>query len=207
MRKYSLFLILVLGLFIFPPSVYSKLGVGVATGKIEVEDGLKPGIIYKLPSLDVINTGDEPSEYSVTVSYHEGQEELTPPLEWFNFNPSVFYLEPGENQSVDISLNLPLNVEPGDYFAYLEGYPTIKTQSGETSVGIAAATKLYFTVEPANLVQGVYYRLASMWKLYYPWPNILLFVSGLLIFIKITSRFVDISVNVKKNKREEKSDE
>ena len=57
MKKIS-FLVVFLALLAFPFLVYAKLGVGVATGKIVVEDKLRPGMIYNLPALTVLNTGD-----------------------------------------------------------------------------------------------------------------------------------------------------
>ncbi|HUW24703.1 MAG TPA: hypothetical protein VMW04_03700 [Patescibacteria group bacterium] len=182
-----------------PPSVFARVGVGIGTGKIEVQGTLKPGMIYSLPPLTVLNTGDEAADYEVSLSYHQDQPQLAPPKEWFSFSPATFRLEPGKVQVVNVRLNLPLKVSPGEYFAYLEGYPVKKNDPGNTTIGIAAAAKLYFTVAPANLVLGIYYRALSFWKLYH---RILTIVAAILVIaaaIIFFRRFFHIQINLKRN--------
>jgi len=183
---------------VLPNTVFAKIGVGVGTGKIQVEDKLKPGVIYELPPLTVLNTGDEPSDYEVNVSYHEKQPELRPLQSWFIFSPQKFHLEPGKVQTVTIKLNLPVRTAPGDYFAYLEGHPYKKAQSGNTTIGVAAAAKLYFTVVPANLFQGIYYKIISFWKIYSPWTGRITLVLALIILFVLFKKFFNIQVNFRK---------
>lgn len=184
---------------LFPSTVSAIIGVGVGTGKIQVDEDLKPGIIYELPSLSVLNTGDEPSEYQVSVTYHEKQPELSPPESWFIFTPHEFHLEPGQAQIVDVKLNLPLQIEPGDYFAYLEAHPLKKAQTGgNTSIGIAAASKLYFTVTPANIWSAIYYKAISFWNVYAPWPQRVAIGLGIIVVLLIIKKFFNFEVGLKK---------
>jgi hypothetical protein len=203
-------LIVLASLFLlFPSLAAAKVGVGVGIGKVEVQDELKPGMIYILPSLPVMNTGDEPGEYGVSIEYHEGQEARAdmgqkPPTEWFRFEPQSFHLEPGEVQTVEIRLDLPIRAVPGDYFVYLEGHPIKTAESGQTTIGIAAAAKLYFTVLPANIIQGIYYKLASLWNLSSPWSQR---VAALLVVVAIAAlvkRYFKIQINVAKKKSAKK---
>ncbi len=199
MKKAS-FIILGVGL-ILPVLVVAKIGVGVGTGVIRVDQPLKPGLIYTLPSLAVLNTGDEPYEYGVGIQYHENQPELRPPREWFSFEPSQFHLEPEQVQHVQIKLSLPVKgAEPGNYFAFLQGYPLKKTGATGTSVGIAAAAKLYFTVVPANLFAGFYYRIISLLTLYAPWSYVILTIVALAVLITVFRRYVsfNIGINIRK---------
>ncbi|MDO8498235.1 MAG: hypothetical protein Q7S44_00370 [bacterium] len=183
---------------ILPNAVFARIGVGVGTGKIQVEDKLKPGIIYELPSLIVVNTGDEGSDYEVNVSYHEKQPQLRPPQNWFIFSPQKFHLEPGETQVVTIKLNLPVRAEPGDYFAYLEGHPFLKSVSGNTTIGIAAAAKLYFKVVPGNFLEGIYYKIISFWKIYSPWPQRLFILLVIGIAYLWVRKHFNIQIGLKK---------
>ena len=48
----------------------ARVGVGVNLGKIKIDEPLKPGGIYGFPSIGVINTGDEPGEYEIEITYH-----------------------------------------------------------------------------------------------------------------------------------------
>lgn len=160
-------------MLILPIIALAKIGVGMGTGKIQVDQVLKAGLIYTLPSITVLNTGDESSEYGVGIQYHENQPEMKPPKEWFGFEPSEFHLEPGQSQIVQVKLTLPVRgAKPGDYFAFLQGFPVKKAIVGGTSVGVAAAAKLYFTVAPANFFAGVYYRAVSLLTLYSPWSYV-----------------------------------
>jgi len=166
--------------------VFGRIGVGVGMGKIQMDQPLKAGGIYDLPALPVLNTGDEPGQYEVTVEYHEDIPQMRPAREWFHFTPQSFSLDPGKVQMVNTTLTIPAKTQPGDYFAYLESHPVEKSVSGQTSVGIAAAAKLYFTVAPANIFQGIYYRLISLYSRYYPWDLIVL----ALIFIAVLFYFI-----------------
>lgn len=195
--------ILLLSVSFFSSSVWARIGVGIGTGKIVVEDKLKPGEIYKLPSVAVLNTGDEPGEYEVGITYHEKQPELQPPERWFNFRPPKFNLKPGEVKMVEVLLNLPIKAKPGNYFAYLEGRPIIKSNDGSTRIGVAAAAKLYFTVIPANILWAVYYKLNSLWLLYAPWPKRMTIGLGLLLIIIVFKKFFKIQINLKKKNEDE----
>jgi len=205
MRKIFFFLLLGILLF-FPSFVIAKIGVGVGTGKIQVEDKLGPGMIYELPSLTVLNTGDEESDYEVAVSYHEKQEELRPAENWFSFSPKEFHLKAGEAQEVKIKLNLPVKMEPGNYFAYLEGHPLKKAEKGQTTIGVAAAAKLYFTVLPANLVLGAYYKVASFWRLNQPWSNRVVVVVAVVIIYLGMRKYLGFQIGFR-GKKQKPSDE
>lgn len=200
MKKIIFFLFT--ALLILPASTFAKIGVGVGTGKIVVDEKLKPGIIYKLPSITVFNTGDVESEYSIATAYHEKQPELRPSKEWFTFTPHRFNLAPGESQEVKITLNLPLKTEPGKYFAYLEGFPINTGKDGSTTVGVAAATKLYFEIEPGSFIEGLYYRVLSIWNANKPWSERLagILVAGVVILA--ARKYLKIEINLK-NKRDE----
>ncbi len=198
MKKFFLLTTLLLFFALFSPqSVHAQIGVGVGVGKIIVDEELKPGIIYKLPVLPILNTGSQPSKYEAEVTYHQNQPELQPPQEWIKFSPKQFHLEPGKAQVVEITLNLPVKAVPGDYFAYLEGHPVVEPISGVTSIGVAAAAKLYFTVAPANFIEGVYYKIISFLKINQPWTNRIGGLIAIIAFFLTFKRFFNIQINVK----------
>jgi len=198
MKKFIIFLLLV-AVFIFPSIVLARIGVGVAVGKIEVDKPLKPGGVYDLTPLVVVNTGDEPSDYGIKIAYQSEQSELLPVEEWFDFSPSSFYLEPGQVQNITVKLTLPVKVKPGDYFAYLEAHPVKKTTAtGGTSISVAAATKLYFTVVPGNIFQGIYYRFTSFWLRYSPWTWVVFWLLVAALIIVFFKRFFTFQLGVKK---------
>jgi len=194
-QKFRITFLIFLVFIVLPFAVFARIGVGVGIGKMEVEKKLKAGMVLQLPSLPILNTGDELTEYEATVEYHEGVPELRPPREWFSFNPQKFYLEPGKVQQVEVILSVPLKAQPGDYFCYLEGHP-IKKKSGQggAAIGVAAAAKLYFTVVPANIFQGIYYRFISLYSRYHPWDTIVLVIIIFAILIIIFRKKFKIQI-------------
>lgn len=166
---FSLCFVLVLSLFFTTTDVLARIGVGVGTGKIIIEDPLRAGMIHDLPVLTVINTGDIKSKYKVSLAYHEGQPELKPQEAWLHFSPNDFYLEPSKTQMVNMRMELPLQTEPGKYFAYIEAQPVPEEVATTSSVSVAAGVKFHFEVAPANIFQAMYYRSLSIWNHYQPW--------------------------------------
>jgi len=173
------------------------IGVGVNLGKIKIDEPLKPGGIYNFPSIGVINTGDEPGDYELEITYHQDQPQLRPAQEWFSFSPSQFNLEPGQSQSVAVKLTLPVKTKPGDYFAYLEAHPIIKAGPG-TTIGVAAATKTYFTVVPANIWQAIIWRISSFFTMYAPWTYVALAIVIGAIIIVIFRKFFAFRIAIRK---------
>lgn len=192
MRKFAI--LVLVSFFIFPFLVLAKVGVGFGTGTIRVDELLRPGGIYILPSIAVINTGDEPADYEIKVVHRYEQPQLKPLQEWFNFEPFSFRLEPGEVKNVAVKLTLPVKTTPGDYFALLEAHPVIKSEPGIVTIGVAAASKLYFTVVPANSWQGIYYRFISLYSRYHPWDTIVLVIIFLAILIVLFRRKFKIQI-------------
>lgn len=196
-------LITVLGVgLLLPLLAMAKIGVGVGTGKIILDQPAKPGLIYSLPSFTVINTGDEASEYEVTLEHRENQPELKPAKDWFSFEPANFYLEPGKTQVVQTKLSLPVKgVKPGDYFAFLSAHPVKKADTAGISIGVAAASKLYFTVQPANIFTGIYFRAVSLLALYRPWSYVILAVIIVSLAVMIFRRFFSFNLGVSLKKK------
>jgi hypothetical protein len=186
-----LFFVLSSVLLLLTPTVaLARIGVGVGMGKIVMDKPLKAGGIYDLPMLPVINTGDEKGSYGVSVEFLEGSPQMWPDRSWFQFDPDRFTLEPGQVQQVKMKLTVPTKTKPGEYFCYLEGHPDAKSETGKTTIGVAAATKLYFTVDPANIFQGIYYRFIFLYSRYHPWDTIILSVTlAAIILIVIGKNF------------------
>ena len=103
--RISLIMALSLTALLAPGTALAQAGVGVNVGKIQVDETISPGGSYTLPSIGVINTGHDSSEYGLRITYRSEQEELKPPEDWFSFNPDRFRLEANKAQNVDINLS------------------------------------------------------------------------------------------------------
>ncbi len=177
-------------------ATYSRanIGVGVNLGKITVDEPLKSGMSFDLPPFTVINTGEEPSNYRVSLSFQKDQPELRPEKNWVKFSPESFFLEPGKAQIVEMRISLPVVTEPGNYFAYLEARPESTQDVKGTSIGVAAATKLYFTVTPGSIFIGIYFKILSFYKNLLPWSNIFLALVAFAIVISILKKYIRLEI-------------
>lgn len=201
----ALLLISAVFAFTFAPFAFAKVGVGVGLGKIQIDEALSPGGIYNLPSLPVLNTGDEDGDYEVEVTYLSEQEELRPAGEWFSFSPQSFPLAAGESQLVDVSLTLPVDTRPGDYFAFLEAHPVVKAEG--TTIGVAAATKLNFTVKPSGILGAAVERIRSFIETNAPTSYYVLGIAGGIIILASARRYFTVSVGLKKERKTSKEEE
>lgn len=192
-----LFFALVALLFFLSPAVDAKVGVGMGAGEIRVDEPVKLGGIYELPSVRIFNTGDETTAYGMGIAFHQDYHELRPAKEWFSFSPATFTIKPGESQEVRVIMTVPLKGEPGDYFAFIESGP-IPTNTPGTSVGIAVATKLYFTLVPANIFQAIGFRVSSFFRTYTPWSWGVLGLIILCILVLTFRRFFSFNVSLRK---------
>jgi uncharacterized membrane protein len=186
-------------LFTFADEIFAKVGVGMGAGEIRVTESIKPGGIYSLPSLRVFNTGDETTTYGMNIAYHQDNPQSRPGKSWFTFTPATFTIEPGESQEVQIAMFVPVKTDPGEYFAFLESGPVSEGGSG-TSVGVAVATKLYFTVIHANMWEAVTYRLSTFLTTYAPWSWIGLGIIVAIIAGVLFTRFFSLNISVRKEK-------
>lgn len=179
-------------------AVFAKIGVGMGAGEIRLTEPIKLGGIYEIPSVRIFNTGDETTTYGMNVAYHQDHHEFRPAKEWFSFNPDRFTLEPNGSQEVLITMTVPLKGEPGDYFAFIESGP-VPTNAPGTSVGVAVATKLYFTLVPANIFQAISFRVSSFFTTYSPWSwGALGFLAPIIVFM-IVRKFFSFNIAVRKN--------
>ncbi len=197
--KKLLIILITLSILLAPALASARVGVGVNIGKIQIDQELKPGGIYKLPPVTVINTGDEKADYAVEATYHAEQKELRPEQRWFSFYPKEFTLEPGKSQKVNISLHLPILTKPGDYFAYIEGHPIRK--EGQVTIGIAAASKLYFKVVPSTWWQALYHKIITFFTANAPTSYIVLGILVLLVIISIVNKYYGLKIAVKIKKK------
>ncbi|MCR4330802.1 MAG: hypothetical protein NUV49_02895 [Patescibacteria group bacterium] len=178
--------------------VFAKVGVGMGAGEIRIDEPIKLGGIYEIPSVRIFNTGDETTTYGMGIAFHQDRHELRPGKEWFSFSPATFTLEPNESQEVTISMIVPLKGEPGDYFAFIESGP-VPTNAPGTSVGVAVATKLYFTLVPANIFQAISYRVSSFFSAYAPWSWVGLGLILFILLVLIVRKFFSFNIAVRKN--------
>jgi hypothetical protein len=198
-KTFTLLAVVLAGVFLLclpAANVQAQSGVGIMPGIIRVDEPVLPGGRYNLPSLQVLNTGNQSSDYGVELASMAEQEELQPPADFIILSPTSFHLEPGDNQVVSLSLDIPLKAKPGDYLAYIEAHPVATGAEGGMQIGVAAATKLYFTVKPANVFVSVANSIANFFTRNAPRSYIPLgiIVLGLAVFFLRRRIRIDIKI-------------
>jgi hypothetical protein len=138
------------------------------------------------------------SDYGIRVSFQHNQSELRPPQAWLDFSPQRFPLEPNQSQAVSITLTIPTNAEPGDYFAFLEAHPIIEREG--VSIGVAAATKLSFSVRPANAFQAWVVRISHMIEDTQPWSSLIAIAALGYLGVSFLSRYIRIGLRLERRR-------
>lgn len=195
------------GILLLSISVTSlaSIGVGVGTGIIDVSDKLRAGGIYNLPIVVVHNTGTETATYEMALTLNQTQDELKPNPAWFSFSPDQFQLEPGQSRNVTPTIHLPVRVEPGKYYGYLEARPIeADAEGGTTRVGVAAAAILKFEAEASNLFWAILYRLRSLYHQAEPWSHVTVGVVVATIAALIFRRYLRINIKITRTKKSRK---
>jgi hypothetical protein len=168
--------------------VSANMGVGVDLAEIKVDEVLTPGNSYHLPAVGVINTGDQTADYEVVITYLTSQPELMPSAGWFRFEPRDFSLEAGISRKVSLTLHLPRDAAPGDYFALIEAHPVV-VGSGGAAIAVAAATKLRFSVKKINGTASALDAIGDFFRSTAPYCYIVLGGLGAVIVIWLLRRF------------------
>jgi len=158
--------VIALAMFVAVSTASADSGIGITPGRIQVNDVLKPGGRYELPSLAVINTGDEKQTYEVVLSFEDGNGLQRPAPSWMKIEPKKFALDGQESRSVSVNISLPGGVEPGDYFAYLEA--KMVNDSGQ-SIHASVATQLAFTVGESGWLDTLVRQINNLLDDASPW--------------------------------------
>lgn len=163
---------------------WADVGVGVDLGRVALDEAVRPGGRYRLPTLTVSNPGDEAGSYRVRVTDPGEPGREAPPEAWFRLKPARFWLEPGAAQPVEISLELPVGAKPGRYAAYLEARPA--GEGAGVRVGAAVATLVTFEVTPSSRWEAWRLLAARMLDDHSPWPQLaaaVLLVAGVTVLL------------------------
>jgi hypothetical protein len=190
----AIVLVSLCGLCLTAGETQASVGVGISPGIIRVDRQLLPGQHYNLPSVQVMNTGTEASDYEMEIARMAEQQELEPPAEFIVMSPTHFHLEPGASQTVSLSLSIPVKAKPGDYLGYIEAHPVAEV--GGVSVGVAAATKLYFTIKPANVFVGVINAIGNFFTRTAPTSYIVLGVVVVGLAVYFLRRYIRVDIRI-----------
>ena len=85
----------------------------------------------------------------------------------------------------------------------MEAHPVVTGEGGVT-IGIAAATKIWFTVAPANTFQAIIHKITSFVKNTAPTSYIVMGIIALIILLLLFKKFFSFNLSIKKKESEPK---
>jgi hypothetical protein len=177
-RSHSLLFAVAAGLAFaaaMPAPSQSSIGTGVGATPLQLQVAAKPGHRYRFPSLYVVNTGSQTSEYAVRVQQLGTRPGKDVPASWLRLGRTRLRLRPHKSAVIPVRLLLPRNVPGGHYRTDLVVGTSTRRPGHGAALGAAAADELSFTVTGTG---G--FPWTSPWLIY---PLIGLLGLGLLISI------------------------
>lgn len=144
-------------------------GVSVDLGRVAIDDELRAGQRYTLPTIGVTNRGTERTSFQVVAGPMEGVR--SGPSSWFRLEPASFELAPGETQPVSVSLVLPPDASPANYQQLISARIAPTGEEG-IGLGAAAASVVSFRVVPSSVWEGMWNSAMSFFRAGHPWSTL-----------------------------------
>jgi hypothetical protein len=131
---------------LLPNVVLAAVGTGIGASPIALAGDARPGHTYRLPSVYVVNTGDQPATYLLKVQRLVPGPGRSVPAGWVLIARDSLALRPAESATVALVLRVPAGAAVGAYESDIVAAAFAVGVAGGTSIGAAAATRLSFTV-------------------------------------------------------------
>lgn len=148
----------------FPQTSDASVGVGVQASPVRLGSMAHRGERYALP-LDVVNTGTQAEAVSLRVErLNQGPGRAVPPS-WIQFSGPAVQIAPGKAARVSLELVVPGGAKPGEYLSDIVVSGSAVGQTGTGRLGVAAATKLEFSVSSAPAQGGSSFPVWMWWAI------------------------------------------
>jgi hypothetical protein len=138
----------------------ASIGVGIQVGPVRLAGIAHAGRAYDLPPVYVVNTGTEPETVRLEVQRLSRGTGHDVPKAWFQPAETDVKLDARQSATIEVKLVVPADATPGPYFSDVVAHGSASIEAGQASLGVAAATKLQFTVGKA-LPAGFWSRLPA----------------------------------------------
>ena len=106
-----------------------------------------------------MNTGTEPETVRLDVQRLSKGKGRDVPKAWFKPGQTDVHLDAKQSATIPVQLVVPADAKPGPYFSDVVAHGSASIEAGQATLGVAAATKLQFTVGKA-VPAGFWSRLA-----------------------------------------------
>ena len=133
-------------LIAFAGLAQASIGVGVQGAPVRLRAIAQPGGSYALPPVYVINTGTQDESISMRVQRLSHGPGRPVPASWIQFSGDGMQLAASKSAKVPLELVVPAGAAPGKYLSDVVVVGSAAVTAGQTNLGVAAATKLEFSV-------------------------------------------------------------
>ena len=124
----------------------NSIGVGIQVGPVRLAGIAHAGRTYDLPPVYVVNTGTEPETVRLDVQRLSKGAGRDVPKSWFKPGQTDVHLDARQSATIPVQLVVPADAKLGPYFSDVVAHGSASIEAGAASLGVAAATKLQFTV-------------------------------------------------------------
>ena len=126
---------------------WASVGVGVGAVPLRLAAPARPGGHYRLPSLYVVNTGTQTSDYLVRVQPLGHPPGRAVPAAWVHLGRTRLRLRPRHHALIPVTLAVPTGAAAGAYRTDLIASTAMTRLGHGAALGAAAADRLSFTVD------------------------------------------------------------
>ena len=132
----------------FLPAAQASVGVGVQATPVRLGNAAHAGGSYALPPVFVLDTGTQAEKITVRVErLSKGAGRAVPPS-WVRATGPVVQLTPHQSARIPLELVVPAGARPGQYLSDIVVTGSAVISAGRANLGVAAATRLVFSVAP-----------------------------------------------------------
>ena len=165
LRRWALRSACLLGLLATPVAIsataQASIGIGIQAGPVRLTGAAHPGGSYALPPVYVVNTGTEPESVSIRVQRISAGSGHVVPAAWIRDSGGAVQLAHSQGTRIPLQLVVPATARPGQYFSDIVVRGSGALADGGANLGVAAATKLEFTVAPGVVSAGGWFSMPA----------------------------------------------
>lgn len=151
-------------LIAFPGLAQASIGVGVQGAPVRLRTVARPGSSYALPPVYVVNTGTQDESISMRIQRLSHGPGRTVPPSWIHFTGNGMQLPARKSARIPLELVVPASAAPGKYLSDVVVVGSAAIAVGKTNLGVAAATKLEFSVGQGS-APGLAFPPWMLWTL------------------------------------------
>jgi hypothetical protein len=158
LRRWALPAASLLALLAIPAAAQASIGVGIQAGPVRLAAPAHPGGSYALPPVYVVNTGSQPESLVIGIERVSAGTGRAVPAAWIRIPGAAVRLAGNGSARVPLQLVVPATARPGEYLSDVVVRGGGSLTDGRANLGVAAATKLEFSVAP-GVVAGSWFEV------------------------------------------------